>query len=223
MELIGGMDEVGPTSSKFIIYGLIDPRTNVLRYIGKSTSGLKRAKMHSKACDLKRHGKTHKTAWIKELLSLGMIPRATVLLEMTSGEHLYAEEQRLIKEYRTLGADLTNHTDGGPGRLGYKLSEETKGKLRRAAIEQQKRSKTCHTEVTKESLRKLQFGRIHSDEARLHMARAHGAREFVELASGLVFESLSQAGRYFGIPSASIGRVLNGKRKTTHGLKFEHT
>ena len=32
--------------SKFLIYGLVDPRDGQLRYVGKSTSGLRRPRSH---------------------------------------------------------------------------------------------------------------------------------------------------------------------------------
>lgn len=33
--------------SRFLIYGLVDPRTNEVRYVGRSSSGLVRPKHHS--------------------------------------------------------------------------------------------------------------------------------------------------------------------------------
>jgi hypothetical protein len=71
--ITGGIDEVGDIEfhcpetcvSKFIVYALFDPRDGELRYIGKSSQGLKRAKSHIKNADLKRHGRTHKTAWFE--------------------------------------------------------------------------------------------------------------------------------------------------------------
>lgn len=225
MKLIAGIDEVGEMqcldtfSSKFVIYGLFDPRSGELRYIGKSQSGLKRAKCHATQADLKRHGKTHKTAWVKSLLKLGIKPTFGVIAEYETLEVLYEEEQRWIKHYKELGARLTNATDGGPGRIGYHLSEETKEKIRKARKYQKP---VKHSKETKVGLRKLQLGRVHSEAIRIRMAKAHGARPFREVTSGLIFESQSQAARAFKISQPAVRRVLTGERKTTHGRVFKY-
>lgn len=228
----GGLDEVGgeftcPNDSKkrFLVYGLFDPRDGELRYIGKSCTGMKRPASHTKKADLKRHGKTHKTAWIKSLLKIGMKPTFGVLFESETPDNIYFHEQRLIREFRTNGARLTNATDGGPGRFGYHLSDSTKAKLRRAAKRQQRRSPTKHSSETKEMLRKLQLGRVHTAETRKNMSAAHGGRPFVEIHSGALFNSQMEAVNFFGLkPSTQckIGMVLNGKKPQYKGMVFRY-
>jgi hypothetical protein len=227
-ELVAGLDEVwvddlgNKVTSRFLVYGLFDPRSRELRYIGKSSSGLRRPRNHCKETDLKRHGRTPKTAWIRSLLSLGLRPLVMVLSEHPSADTLYEEEQRIIKLFRGKGAALKNLTDGGPGRWGYKLSDESKAKIRKAAIAQQKRSPTRHGKKVREKLRKLQLGRVHSEEHRLNMARAHGAKPFVEVTTGLVFENQSQAARHFKLLQPRVGQILSGKRKSSHGYSFRY-
>ena len=87
---------------RFVIYGLFDPRTGELRYIGKSVNSSKRAYSHTKSSDLKRHGRTPKTAWIKSLLRLGLRPQVQILKECATAEVLYDEEQRTIALYRQM-------------------------------------------------------------------------------------------------------------------------
>lgn len=215
-----GLDEVGP-----LIYGLVDPLTKELRYIGKSINGTRRARNHTTKPDLKRHGKTHKVAWVKSLLRKNLKPEIVVLLRCDSPDVLYDEEQRLIKEHRAAGARLTNHTDGGPGRWGYRLSDATKRKLSRRAKAQMKRQPTKHTKKTKEALRKLQLGRKHGDKARLNMSAAHGGRPFVEVTSGMIFVSQSEASDYFGWSRPSqtkVSMVLNGKKPQYKGKVFRY-
>ncbi len=231
--ITGGIDEVGykrineseflcldPDSSRFIVYGLFDPRDGELRYIGKSCSGLKRANNHTKSSDLKRHGKTHKSAWIMFLLRLGLKPTFGVLRRCSSDKEAYLQEQKIISEFRALGARLTNSTDGGPGRFGYKLSKKTKAKLRKSAKAQQRRSPTKHTDETKKGLRTLQLGRKHSLVARANMSKAHGGKPFKEVSSGIEFQTQNQAATFFEISQSKIGMVLNGFRKSTGGRKF---
>jgi len=224
----GGLDEVGEftcpdnTNKRFIIYGLFDPRDGELRYIGKSCSGMKRPKNHTKNSDLRRHGKTHKTAWIKSMLKLGLKPTFGVLFEGDSADDLYGHEQRLIKYFKDSGARLTNATDGGPGRTGYRLSAETKEKISRAAKKQQRDSPTKHSSETKEMLKNLQLGRKHGLGHRANMSKAHGGKPFIEESSGKRFETQSQAAEFFGLHQTKIGLVLRGKRKTTGGRRFSY-
>jgi hypothetical protein len=219
-KMTGSTDDLGQVChSRFVVYGLFDPRTQELRYIGKSINGMRRTRQHTKAADLRRHGRTHKTAWVKSLLKDGLRPVVMLLKQCETAEELYPEEQRVIALFKGRGASLTNHTDGGPGRWGYKLSDETKAKLRVAA---KKQKPVQHTAATKEGLRKLQLGRVHPEEHRLNMARAHGAEPFREETTGETFQSQSQAARRFGINQTEVRRVLVGERKTTHGLVFRY-
>jgi hypothetical protein len=47
------------------IYGLVDPRTNVLRYVGQAINPVKR---HSRHCHPDKTDRTHRAAWIRNLL-----------------------------------------------------------------------------------------------------------------------------------------------------------
>jgi hypothetical protein len=113
---------------KYIIYGLTDPDTQEIRYIGKSTSGLKRPKEHKKPCNLKVS--SHKVNWIKSLIEQGKSYGIIIIEETQTPEELDAKEIYWIAEYKTRGAKLTNGTDGGEGALGREVTNETKEKLR---------------------------------------------------------------------------------------------
>jgi hypothetical protein len=122
--------------SRFLIYGLVDPRTGHLRYVGKSTSGLRRARMHVLPCTLRQTKNTHKGHWVQALVDVGLAPQITVLQEVAGPEDLYELEQGWISYFRGLGCPLTNATDGGPGVFGLKRqppSAETRAKLSAAA------------------------------------------------------------------------------------------
>ena len=123
--------------SQFIVYGLVDPRNDNIRYIGKSINGLKRPKEHSKPSNLKNDGNTRKANWIRSLLKLGLKPKISILYTLGNcswskndiNECLYKKEHELIEYYNILGYDLTNAQDGGPGSTGRKLSEESLKKM----------------------------------------------------------------------------------------------
>lgn len=118
-----------------IVYGLIDPDTKFLRYIGKSIVGIERAYHHLYKKSL-NEGNTPKNNWIKKLKSNNKIYDVVVMFEIKKdllpkeemNIVLYNKEQELISEARPFGK-LVNLCDGGPGATGRKISEETRQKM----------------------------------------------------------------------------------------------
>jgi hypothetical protein len=110
----------------YCIYGLLDPDTLELRYIGKTKQPEKRMKQHLYPNQLKT--KTHRNDWIKSLLQEGKKP-GFIILERNVVNSDEAEI-RWIAEMRTMGARLVNGTNGGDGHKGgAALSEETKKRI----------------------------------------------------------------------------------------------
>lgn len=116
---------------KVTIYGLVDPRDNQVRYIGKTVHLEIRLAEHIK--DAKKEVKTYKHDWIRSLLKIDLVPSVVILDIADSGEWQEAEK-KVIAHYLKLGARLTNLTDGGDGLEGYNHSEETKNKIGQASI-----------------------------------------------------------------------------------------
>lgn len=114
-------------NSKYFIYALVDPETKQIRYIGKTVSGMKRPRDHSKPSELKRN--THKTHWIRTLIEKGLKPEIIVLQHHESKEELNQSEQDWIARYKELGSPLTNATEGGEGNVGWKPNNDTKQKM----------------------------------------------------------------------------------------------
>lgn len=115
-------------NSKFLIYALVDPRTDEVRYIGKSTRGLSRPKDHLKLSVL-NGSKTYKNSWILHLLALGLKPKIQILEVFDSDEDLSDAECFWIAQGRGLGWRLTNLTKGGDGATGCVFSEERRRKV----------------------------------------------------------------------------------------------
>jgi len=91
------------------IYGLIDPRTGIIRYIGKANDSLLRLKSHL------RDSKTRNTPvyfWIRKLNSIGLHPEIKVL-SVVGKEDWKSEEIKIIKEYKNNGFKLLNVATGG--------------------------------------------------------------------------------------------------------------
>lgn len=129
------------------VYGLIDPLSGNVRYIGKGLDPKVRFKDH---LSVKEPGVSHKDKWILSLRRLNLIPELTII-ETTTFDKANERERFWIAEYRSLGFNLTNQTAGGDGGRGsgWKHSKETKAKMRQAAL-----------------------GRIPTEEARLNMSIA---------------------------------------------------
>ncbi len=114
---------------QFIIYGLTDPRTSEVRYVGLSSKGMSRPRCHSFPFNLAKDGKTHKANWIRGLMDAGLVYGILVLEEAASSDDLPAAERRWIAHGRAQGWPLTNLTDGGEGQLGLVHTAEAKAKI----------------------------------------------------------------------------------------------
>lgn len=99
--------------SEYLIYGLTDPTTNTIRYIGKSSSGLKRPTSHTSPYSLKI--RSLKTNWILSLIKKNAKPKIIIIEECASESVLNEREVFWIKLCKTGGCRLTNGTDGGNG------------------------------------------------------------------------------------------------------------
>lgn len=93
------------------IYALTDPRTNKIRYIGKTYDINKRYQSHLLNSSLKN--KTYKNYWIKSLLKVGLVPEIKILAKCKD-INSDVMEKRYISKYKKLGK-LTNGTLGGDG------------------------------------------------------------------------------------------------------------
>ena len=106
------------------IYGLRDPRTEEIRYVGKSIRPQERLTNHMN----EPPSSCHRSHWIQELKAMGLRP-ALVLLERVDGAWSWQEsERRWIAYGRAQGWPLTNNTDGGDGVVN--LPEAARAKMR---------------------------------------------------------------------------------------------
>lgn len=116
--------------SENVVYGLFDPRTDALRYIGQTSLGA-RARLRGHLCDSLRRTHTHTARWITQLAKGGMRPVVRILESCLFPEMLGDLERKWIALARKRGDALTNATDGGDGGTpGFVPSDETRAKLR---------------------------------------------------------------------------------------------
>lgn len=93
------------------IYILIDPETNLIRYVGKANNISQRYKAHLNRA---RKHQIHKARWIAQLRSKGLKPRIEVL-DIVFIEEWQFWESFWICQIRSWGFDLVNYTGGGEG------------------------------------------------------------------------------------------------------------
>lgn len=118
------------------VYMLVDPRNNQPFYVGKGVG--RRCYFHlweAKHTDRM----TYKLAKIRKIQRLGMSIIVCKVEQNVSDEQAKDLECLMIAELRDLGIDLTNLTDGGDGRAGYKASAETIAKTRHDWTDEQKK------------------------------------------------------------------------------------
>lgn len=110
-------------SATTFIYGLIDPRTDELRWVGKSDDPQRRMLQH-----MARHtGTAPRIAWFRELRDRGIDPRVVILEEVATSDWQDAE-RRWIDDMRDDGHQLLNAIAGGTGgshNAGMKLGPQS--------------------------------------------------------------------------------------------------
>lgn len=111
------------------IYGLLDPRNEIVRYVGFTSDLKRRYRKHLSDARCNRGG--HRNNWIRKLFSEDILPDIIVLEKVSFEERENREKYWIGKLSKN---NLTNMTEGGEGMSGHKHSLET-----RAAISDKKR------------------------------------------------------------------------------------
>lgn len=140
------------------VYGLTDPRTGEIRYIGKTSQGMRRPLAHAWESKLAKERGRHKANWIAQLQREHLEYGVTVLDILPDTYGLDALEQRWIAYGRGVGWPLTNLTNGGEGMHGFSPSAETRAKI--AAGNRGK----VRTAETRARLAETSRGRRHTPE-----------------------------------------------------------
>jgi hypothetical protein len=92
-----------------LIYGLIDPRTLLIRYVGLSSRGMRRPKEHRRSSG----PNTYRRNWVQSLKRLGLTYEIVVLEVIKNEAELSQAERWWIAFGRACGWPLTNLTAGG--------------------------------------------------------------------------------------------------------------
>ncbi len=102
------------------IYGLKDPRTDIIRYVGKTDDTDKRIISHIAN---REYRDTYKDRWIQTLIRDGVSPDIEIIDEV-SKDNWEFWEKHYIKLFKSLGAKLVNTADGGKGGVSAEVAEK---------------------------------------------------------------------------------------------------
>lgn len=199
------------TSARFLIYGLVDPRTLLVRYVGKSSSGMRRPRAHKY-----RLKGTHRAHWVRSLLGLGLMYEIVILESVESAELLNESECWWIAYGHLSCWPLTNHTEGGEGTTGYRASAETRAKL--SALHKGR----IKSPETRALLAEVARRWIRTPEIRAKMAASARKRPPIsESTSAKISEVLRQRERspksIAALTSANHGRVFSAETRAKIG------
>ena len=179
---------------EYKIYFLIDPITNEIRYVGKTTKDLNKRLFNG---HLRDKSKTHKTNWLNSLKKENLIPEIK-LVKICKNEKMCCFSEKfyiklLGRADKNMGI-LVNSTDGGEGVPGRILSQETKNKIgnsnkgktlgRKVSGQEKEIRKIAYKNIPEEikkqtgiKISKANLSREHSVKAKLNMSNAQRERE----------------------------------------------
>ena len=227
------------------IYILQDPITKCVRYVGKTNNPKLRKRSHLWKYD---KNKSYCYKWVNSLLNKGLKPIFTVIDEI-NGDWEWLEIY-WIEQFKSWGYKLTNITKGGEGAYGSgKWNNkpvsvfDLNGNFIRS-FESQKdcayyfntsasNVKQCVNGRNKSFLKKYQvkLGIIKNNILPLRYKRKYNktckkwgnTKSIICIEDNKVFESLSEASKYYSISISTISNNLNKRsKKTKNGKSFEY-
>lgn len=197
-----------------VIYSLIDPRNNQLRYIGKTGQKVeKRYNFHLSKSGLK--SKTYKNNWIRGLLKEGLKPELFIIDDSAKNEKQLNElECFYIAYFNSLGCNLTNLTLGGEGNLGRILSLKTRKKISKANI-----GKKLSLE-TRKKLSKAHKGKIYTEAQKQIFSDKQKKYKVIDLDTLEIFPSMMSVCKKYNYSTGFLSDHLNKEKNISIKGKF---
>lgn len=214
------------------IYTLEDPRTGLIKYLGKTKKPLnKRLSEH-----IKEGASTKKGQWIKGLLKLNLLP-VIKLIDTVDSFNWQFWEGYWISQLKSWNFKLLNMTEGGDGNNNQVFSETSKLKRsasiklgvklgtisykeRGAKISQSKKGVPVKQETKNKISKKLKGQKISL------ATKLKKSKPILQLSlnNEVINEyySLSEAARILKISKGAIQNACCGRRKTAGGFKWQY-
>jgi hypothetical protein len=161
-----------------IIYGLVDPETLLVRYVGQSATGMWRPRSHTRPSYLRDD--SYRSRWILSLVRRGLKYVIAILEDGTPD--LNAAERWWIAMGRAFGWPLTNLTDGGDGTPGRAWSAASRAKVRAtyAAMSPERKAEWSRTSSTNAQGNQRTRGQKRTPEQRAKFSLAQRIRFAIE-------------------------------------------
>lgn len=229
----------------FQVYGLYDPRSDELCYVGETTMSLRRRQRSHIDSTRNPHARDFNYArrdWIRSLLQEGFEPEIRLIEEVSSADEMHERERYWIAFYTAQGVQLTNLTSGGsgakPGSAGAKAIGDKAGKTYEGFIDpdgnpltitNMKRFCDKHGLVRK-SMMDVYHGRKMHHHRYGHVSTAGQAPKNIKLWSGFIRPDGTQEPPFWGLNEfcvkhnlnrARIREVIMGVHRQHHGWRWE--
>ena len=208
-----------------------------MRYVGKSTSGLKRPKTHRAPSSTR--GRTYRAHWLRALRRAGATPCIEILYQASVGLSLDDAERFWIQEMRQRGMPLTNLTDGGEGVPGKIIGRDQKRRQAATRMSGERPFMDQYGTVYPSQWEAAELLGIstnainHTLKGRQHTAggyifsyltetpKIHHKNAIVD-QNGAIYQSIRDAGTALGIANQHISLVVRGLQRQTHGYTFRY-
>lgn len=193
------------TSSEWgFIYYLLDPITKEIRYVGKAVNINRRKCEHLAPSRLKE--KCHRNSWIKSLLEQDLKPIMVIKIATKNITELGQLEKDEIKNLRSKNVNLTNHTEGGEGVVGYKWGHHTEESKRKISLANKGKPRPNRKKETYLKICKPVIGTN------------------VKTGEIIEFSSLTDASAFVKVSIQRISQVCKGNKtaKTAGGFKWKY-
>lgn len=209
--------------SNYFIYALLCPDTNTIKYIGLTTIGLQRIRLHRKDIRPNKHGRLIKVkAWVKSLMLKNKTFNFKILEYCNTKKQLIDREIFWINFYKDL--NLLNHTLGGFLPTVYKFSDlqklEISKRTKLAMNKPQIREKFLKAH-SKRNVPKIYKKWSNESKLKVSNSKYHSKmKKRIIDSNGTIYESLISCAKSLGVTKQAVSRCLSGKQKTVKNLKI---
>lgn len=205
----------------YFIYALTCPDTDKIKYVGLTTIGLERFRLHRKDIRPNKNGKLIKVkAWVKSLISKNKTFNYKILEVCENKEQLVKQEIYWINFYKHLG--LLNHTEGGfmPTVKKYTYNEklEISRKTKIAMNKPEIREKFL---IANKNRKMPKNYKSWSESSKLSVSNSvyHTSKKIqIVDSNNIIYKSLQDCAKKLGVTKQAISRTLSGKQKTVKGI-----
>ncbi len=213
----------------YYVYLLIDPTTNQPFYCGKGTRDRWKSHFGYWSGNGKNNPCENK---IKSLRAKGIEPTVQFLVENIKDEQeAYQIEENYIRENydRLVNIKIEARPPSAKGRIPWNKNKKmpdsvSKNQSNRLKEEYKNGTRIHWTKTGKFSEDEISKLISNGDPGKSNRGNPSKSRTpIIELTTGIIFESQTQAANYFKLRQGDIANILKGRGKTIKGYTFAYT